>query len=1428
MNFITSSGTVDAFGQGLFDDQLFDQHLPQDDPQLINDTGASSSNVFFADVALSNALHDANSGAAGISTAGISTAGISAAGIGVANLGVDTNLVWSQEGKESPNIGIAVEPNVVIPQQMPPSSTSATQQQQQQQQQLLAQQHSPQHVSALQQQLQPNEAGRGKQVATASVAPFIVKTENGVPVSAGLTDNPPRSGSTGDISNVANVAFLLRQIQDQQERQKREHEQSQNMLRQLLTVVPHLQGVSTPPNGQQVQQQAQQQQQQQPQPQLQQRQLPQQTQPLRPLPPILPSGGSDPHLQQIQTAANMASLPQSQQTLPLLLSTAPANILTPHSNSNSPGPTASSPVSIPIQQQPHQQQQQHQQQLQQHQQSAQPTVSPILATAPTLAATLRSTQAPPTSQQQQQQQQQHHQPVLPRPTQHALKQSPPHQPQPQPVLLQPAPAAAAGSTEGSGDKMAIERLPKNQKGGKRYAHNAIERRYRCSINDKIAELRDLVASEEAKTNKSAVLRKGIDYIRHLQRENGKLRAENNLYKQVINENGIAHLFAKIHTVVEEEEPMDNKSGMISSAPPNSNTSEDGSSQPSSPSGSSAPSSPRNVETIGFNNNLSASGKNNNNNNALRQQQQQLPTLNPAGMLDRSRVALCVFMFAVLAFNPMGIFINLSSGGGMTDPESADAAAAASGSDYGRMHNGGRMIMSWFTNGEDSGVSGGSGAGGGGGGATAPAAAVVEDGWMRGFRWANETFWLWVFNTVVVVLCLTKLLIYGEPITNDKSESKVHYYRHRKQADAYWSKGKYKEAASQLAGCLSSLGRPLPVSRVDQALALVWQAFRQLLHRLYIGRWMTGRMKLRDPDASNCFRDGAYAFHQLHQLHLSGLAPTGSKMAAAIYALSAINLGEAASHGMDTEAMVEIYLLAAIRVKLHFPFLFSTVGRYLLSKARRFANKARNPLTPQLHQLLCTTEGHRFLLSGEWSVSQSALGGRGDKIHRCFSKVSNVANPLSYIAKDYKMALLQKCLMALLQPAVKTGRGKGTGEVEILKIRSDIVSKVQLVMEMSKIQMSRLPFNDLQLTSADSGDELARWWASLFAVAANWAIGNEEHAESYYAVVKDFPSVLQESEDALPRALLYAFKAHLASLKLEPVAANSTDANSSVSSAISRCDNAIDRALVERVMNDANEAGSQLRASLNLHAHDKFLPTTDPEAKTSVEILQFMAADWILTARTNVWQSTSQLGISPGDSVNTFDDISMFQHDLSSLRKISAISSVHVVAVSKLHLYEASFRFMCGASPLRTEELLLRRRRHFSDSSSGSDADASSETPSSFFFGPLTRRLSRSDAKAAKMKDRNDSILDETTSALCYLMACKHLPSPVLDATEDRRAMLLSSAASTFELLGDKRHLHDCQTLMACRGSTAPQSSSSMFSLGAASVAATAQENEKQK
>jgi hypothetical protein len=61
---------------------------------------------------------------------------------------------------------------------------------------------------------------------------------------------------------------------------------------------------------------------------------------------------------------------------------------------------------------------------------------------------------------------------------------------------------------------------------KRSAHNAIERRYRTSINDKIIELKNLVVGPDTKINKAGVLRKAIDYIRYLQGVNQRLRQEN--------------------------------------------------------------------------------------------------------------------------------------------------------------------------------------------------------------------------------------------------------------------------------------------------------------------------------------------------------------------------------------------------------------------------------------------------------------------------------------------------------------------------------------------------------------------------------------------------------------------------------------------------------------------------------------------------------------------------------------------------------------------------------------------------------------------------------------------------------------------------------------------------------------------------------------
>ena len=180
---------------------------------------------------------------------------------------------------------------------------------------------------------------------------------------------------------------------------------------------------------------------------------------------------------------------------------------------------------------------------------------------------------------------------------------------------------------------------------KRSAHNAIERRYRSSINDKITELKNMVVGTDAKLNKSAVLRKVIDYISYLQNANAKLKQENIQLRLAAAANG--NIASQNHILL-----TSTTANSPEITPPNSDCSSIASSPDQSGMHSPEPDSPMFYAT------------------------------------DGARMLLCVFVLGILAFNPLGMFL---------------AASDSNSFNYDAGHAPGRSILyssddknSWFS------------------------------------------------------------------------------------------------------------------------------------------------------------------------------------------------------------------------------------------------------------------------------------------------------------------------------------------------------------------------------------------------------------------------------------------------------------------------------------------------------------------------------------------------------------------------------------------------------------------------------------------------------------------------------------------------------------------------------------------------------------
>ncbi|XP_032774308.1 sterol regulatory element-binding protein 2 [Rattus rattus] len=612
----------------------------------------------------------------------------------------------------------------------------------------------------------------------------------------------------------------------------------------------------------------------------------------------------------------------------------------------------------------------------------------------------------------------------------------------------------------------VKQLEPPKEGERRTTHNIIEKRYRSSINDKIIELKDLVMGTDAKMHKSGVLRKAIDYIKYLQQVNHKLRQENMVLKLANQKNKLLKgidLGSLVDSDVDLKIDDFNQNVLLMSPP-------------ASDSGSQAGFSPYSID--------SEPGSPLLDDAKVKDEPDSPPVA--LGMVDRSRILLCVLTFLGLSFNPL---TSLLQWGGAHNPDQHPYSGS------------GRNVLS---------LESGSG------------------GW---FDWMMPTLLLWLLNGVIVLSVFVKLLVHGEPVIRPHSRSSVTFWRHRKQADLDLAKGDFAAAAANLQTCLSVLGRALPTSRLDLACSLSWNVIRYSLQKLRLVRWLLKKVFQRwratpataagfEDEAKSSARDAALAYHRLHQLHITGKLPAGSACSDVHMALCAVNLAECAEEKIPPSTLVEIHLTAAMGLKTRCGGKLGFLASYFLNRAQSLCGPEHSAVPDSL-RWLCHPLGQKFFMERSWSIKSAAK----DSLY-CAQR--NPADPIAQVHQAFCKHLLERAVEALVRPQAKKKAGDREEEscefssaLEFLKLLHSFVDSVGFVAS---------PFSSSSvLRSALGPDVVCRWWTSAITVAISWLQGDDAAVRSHFTEVERVPKALEVTESPLVKAVFYACRAMHASL-----------------------------------------------------------------------------------------------------------------------------------------------------------------------------------------------------------------------------------------------------------------------------------------------------------
>lgn len=592
------------------------------------------------------------------------------------------------------------------------------------------------------------------------------------------------------------------------------------------------------------------------------------------------------------------------------------------------------------------------------------------------------------------------------------------------------------------------------------------------------------------------------------------------------------------------------------------------------------------------------------------------------------------------------------------------------------------------------------------------------------------------NLVIVMACLIKLLVYGEPIVDRKKCDASN--RWRAVAEEHFENGDTASAASSYLRLLQQFGVYLPASNSMTWFECVsfttWQVARSILHRLPFGLWLSRKVgglfcsQQTRVQALSSYREIGWILHRLNQIDLmekrivSINEPTWRQsIYGLMVSLYAVNMCEIAESVMSTREMTEMYLTAALRMKATNRLRF--LGGYFLRKAKSYHLLNASP--HQQFDWIFNERGQQFVSKNVFSQpAGSAMS----------------YEPISDVQQRYCEYLLEKALEMLLgfRQAPSTKRNSGINNFTQTEI-AVVLNYIKQLMECIECDNSAVADTNV-------------WLAHIVAVAAHWRLTDIENSETLYEHTDRFPRSLvgsKSNEKTLFKALFVVFVARREFVHRQ-------------------YSNTITRDSLEFIRNRCNVA------SCLLHDHvmcSRTTPTSNQQQNSVLQFVRLLTCDWLLETRTECWEWTIDSteneerdeGISEPSYWVTTNELEQFQYDLNSMQLIA--EQCRPMDQSRVHLYEAIYRLMAGAAPLETHTLLQRNMQQ--------------------------TRHSRSLICGGKTNVDDGYIRGERERALSAYIACRFLPAQV----SVERAGLLTQASSIFKQIGDINCMNRCYRLL---------------------------------